>query len=85
MARSEHHRKELLKVLSESKYNFKIAIPKSGYFILVDISEIEINEKYFSFRLEEGQERNPRDLAFCYQMAFEDGVVIVPCSSFFSL
>ena len=76
---------ELLKVLSESKYNFKIAIPKSGYFILVDISEIEINEKYFSFRLEEGQKRNPRDLAFCYQMAFEDGVVIVPCSSFFSL
>jgi hypothetical protein len=76
---------ELLRVLSESKYNFKIAIPKSGYFILVDISEIEINEKYFSFRLEEGQERNPRDLAFCYQMAFEDGVVIVPCSSFFSL
>lgn len=76
---------ELLKVLSESKYNFKIAIPKSGYFILVDISEIEINEKYFSFRLEEGQDRNSRDLAFCYQMAFEDGVVIVPCSSFFSL
>ena len=85
VARSEHHRRELLKVLSESKYDFKITIPKSGYFILVDISEIEIKEEYFSFRLEEGQEINPRDLAFCYQMAFDDGVVVVPCSSFFSL
>jgi hypothetical protein len=40
--RLEHHRRELLKILSESKYDFKITIPKSGYFILVDISAIEI-------------------------------------------
>lgn len=32
---------------------------------------------------EEGNQRT-RDYAFCYQLAYENGVVAIPCSSFYS-
>ncbi len=50
--RLEHHRQELLKILSKCKYNLKINIPKSGYFVLVDISDVSVKEKYYTYHVE---------------------------------
>ena len=78
----EKNRDILLDILIKSKYDFNLWIPKGGYFIMADISKCEIQEKYL--KDEEGNERT-RDYAFSVQLAYEDGVVAIPCSPFYSL
>jgi len=56
-------------------------IPKGGYFIMADISAVQVKEQYLVD--ENTQERRTRDMAFCVQTARELGVVAIPCSSFY--
>ena len=48
---------------------------------MADISKVEVNPKYLVDE-KTGEKRN-KDMAFCVQLAREDGVVAIPCSSFF--
>lgn len=56
-------------------------IPKGGYFIIAGIENCKIDEKYMVD--EEGKKRT-KDYAFCIQLAYEEGVVAIPCSAFYS-
>lgn len=77
-----HHRRLLIDQLANSRFNFKMWIPKGGYFIMTDISSIEVKESHFMD--EETQQRRTKDMAFCIQLAKEHGVVAIPCASFYS-
>jgi aspartate/methionine/tyrosine aminotransferase len=56
-------------------------IPKGGYFVLADISKVQVNEKYLYD--EHGQKRT-KDFAFAYQLAYENKVVCIPLSPFYA-
>jgi aspartate/methionine/tyrosine aminotransferase len=56
-------------------------VPSAGYFVLADIETLELDEKYYH---QEGfSGKLPKDYAFCLKLCKEDGVVAIPCSSFF--
>ena len=71
----------LLDQLIECKYDFDLWIPKGGYFIIADIQKIPVSEKYLYD--EDGNKRS-KDYALCIEMAYEKGVVAIPCSPFYS-
>ncbi len=75
------NRNLLLDELIASKFDFDLWIPKGGYFILADISRVQVQEKYLTD--EQGNKRT-KDYAFCVQLAYEEGVVAIPCSPFYS-
>jgi kynurenine--oxoglutarate transaminase/cysteine-S-conjugate beta-lyase/glutamine--phenylpyruvate transaminase/kynurenine aminotransferase len=70
----------LIDQLLASRYNFHIWIPESGYFVLTDISKIDIEDKYL--RDEQGISQL-RDFAFCLKVVDEAKVVGIPCSVFY--
>lgn len=70
----------MIRELLKSKYNFDLWIPKGGYFVICDISNVEVMEKYF---IDENGNRRTKDYAFAYQLAYEDKVVCIPCSAFY--
>lgn len=57
----------LVKELLDSPFDIDLWIPKGGYFVLVDISRVEVMEKYMTD--EEGNKRT-KDYAFAYQLAY---------------
>lgn len=65
----------------ESRFKFNYWVPNGGYFIVTDISEIEIPEKYFI--CDEDGSRLTRDFAFAHYMIHEVGVVCIPCSPYY--
>ena len=75
------NRKILIDQLLDSRYDFKLWIPKGGYFIMADISSIEVQQKYYID--ENSKERRSKDMAFCVKMVKQSGVSMVPCSSFY--
>ena len=79
--RLNKNRNTLLKILLKSKYNFKLWIPQGGYFVLADISECEVMEKYI---YDENGNKRTKDYAFSIQLMHEDKVASIPCSSFYS-
>ena len=48
---------------------------------MADISRINIDEKYL---VDENGNPRTKDYAFCIKMAYEEGVVAIPCSPFYS-
>ena len=70
----------LIKELLKSSFNFELWIPKGGYFVIVDISKVEVMEKYLYD--EDGKKRS-KDYAFAYQLANENKVVCIPCTPFY--
>ena len=75
------NRNILLDELIASKFDMDLWIPKGGYFILADISRVDVAEKYM--KDEDGNART-KDWAFCFQLATEEKVVGIPCSPFYS-
>lgn len=75
------HRSLLIDGLLGSRFDLKMWIPKGGYFIMADISSVQVKESYLVD--EKTQEKRTKDMAFCVQMAKELGVVAIPCSSFY--
>lgn len=65
----------------ESPFDIGLWIPKGGIFILVDISKVEVMEKYGYD--EEGRKRT-KDYAFAFQLAKENGIACIPMSPFYS-
>lgn len=74
------HRDILVRELLNSKFDFDLWIPRGGYFVMCDISKVEVMEKYF---LDEHGQRRTKDYAFAYQLAHENRVVCIPCSPFY--
>jgi aspartate/methionine/tyrosine aminotransferase len=74
------HRDILIHELLASKFDFDLWIPKGGYFIICDISKVDVMEKYF---VDEHGNRRTKDYAFAYQLAYENRVVCIPCSPFY--
>lgn len=74
------HRNILIKELLNCKFDFDLWIPKGGYFIMCDISKVEVMEKYYT---DEQGNRRTKDYAFAYQLAYENRVVCIPCSTFY--
>lgn len=74
------HRDLLIRELLQSSLDINLWIPKGGYFVLADISRVPILEKYLTD--EHGNKRS-RDLAFAYQLAYENRVVCIPMSPFY--
>ena len=70
----------LLDILIKSKFDFDIWIPKGGYFIIADISRINVDEKYM---VDENGNKRTKDYAFCVKLAHEEKVVAIPCSPFY--
>ena len=76
-----HNRDVLIQeLLLKCKFDMDFWVPKGGYFIMADISRVEVDEKYFK-----DEQGNPRtkDWAFAYQLAHENKVVCIPCSPFY--
>lgn len=67
--------------LLNSRFDFKMWIPKCGYFIMTDISNIKVEDKYMVD--EKTNEKRAKDMAFCIKLVKEAGVVGIPCSSFY--
>lgn len=63
-----------------SSLDIDLWIPKGGYFVLADISRVNVMEKYMVD--EEGNKRT-KDYAFAYQLANENKVVCIPISPFY--
>lgn len=76
----QHNRNVLLEQLLNCKYDLELWIPKGGYFIITDISRVKVDEKYMKDA--EGNART-KDIAFVMQLAYEVGVIAIPCSPFF--
>ncbi|CAD8066236.1 unnamed protein product [Paramecium sonneborni] len=75
----EQQSNKLLQGLIQSKLNFNYWIPSGGYFIVTDIQNIEIPQKYF---IQNGIQVT-RDFAFVHYMINEFGVVCIPCSPYY--
>lgn len=71
----------LLEQLIGSKFDFDLWVPKGGYFVIADISRVQVAEKYFT---NESGKKVTKDFAFCFQLAHEEGVVAIPCSPFYA-
>ncbi|CAD8177132.1 unnamed protein product [Paramecium octaurelia] len=71
----------LLKGLLESRLNLHCWVPQGGYFLVTDISDVDIPEKYF--KDDQDGHQLTKDFAFAYYMACEIGVVCIPCSPYF--
>lgn len=76
------NRNLLLSELVKCKFDFDLWIPKGGYFVMADISRVKVNEKYF--KDDQGNDRT-KDYAFAIQLAYENGVVVIPCSPFYDV
>jgi kynurenine--oxoglutarate transaminase/cysteine-S-conjugate beta-lyase/glutamine--phenylpyruvate transaminase/kynurenine aminotransferase len=74
------HRNLIIQELLKAKFDFDLWVPKGGYFVIVDISKVQVNPKYLID--EEGKPRT-KDFAFAFQLAYENGVVCIPCSPFY--
>ena len=62
-----HNRDVLIReLLLKCKFELDFWVPKGGYFIMADISKVEVKEQYL--RDEEGNPRT-KDYAFAYQLA----------------
>lgn len=55
-------------------------IPEGGYFVISDVSNVKIPDKYF---LDPNGKKLSRDMAFVFWLAREKGVITVPCTSFY--
>ena len=75
-----HNRDLLIRQLLNSKYQFDLWVPKGGYFVICDISKVEVMEKYYT---DDNGNRRTKDYAFAYQLANEHRVVCIPCSPFY--
>jgi len=75
-----NHRNLLIKELLSTPYDFTLWIPKGGYFVLVDISKVDVLEKYL---VDENGQKRTKDYAFAYQLAYEHKVVCIPVSPFY--
>ncbi|CAD8149363.1 unnamed protein product [Paramecium octaurelia] len=75
----EQQATKLLKGLIESRLNLNYWVPSGGYFIVTDISNIEIPNKYFI----QNDVKVTRDFAFAHYMINEFGVVCIPCSPYY--
>ena len=60
-----NHRNLLIKELLKTPYDFNLWIPKGGYFVLADISKVEVLEKYLA---DENGHKRTKDWAFAYQL-----------------
>ncbi|CAD8101250.1 unnamed protein product [Paramecium sonneborni] len=78
----EKQAQTLLKGLVESRLNLNYMVPSGGYFLLTDISNVEIPEQYFIHP--DTKETLSRDFAFVYYLANEFGVVCIPMSPYYS-
>lgn len=76
----EKNRNLLLDEMIASKYDIDLWIPRGGYFVLADISRLPVNPKYAKDN--EGNVR-PKDTSFCMELAYEEGIIAVPCSPFY--
>jgi aspartate/methionine/tyrosine aminotransferase len=56
-------------------------VPSAGYFVLADIETVDLEEHHYYHEGFAG--RLPKDYAFCLKLCKEDGVIAIPCSSFF--
>ncbi|CAD8102209.1 unnamed protein product [Paramecium primaurelia] len=70
---------KLLKGLIDSRLNFNYWVPQGGYFVVTDISNIDIPNKYFI----QNDVKVTRDFAFAHYMINEFGVVCIPCSPYY--
>ncbi|KRW98636.1 Pyridoxal phosphate-dependent transferase [Pseudocohnilembus persalinus] len=68
--------------LIEGYQDFNIWIPQGGYFILCDISKIQVPEKYYTNPLFSDYDIS-KDLAFSFYQANETKVLPIPCSIFY--
>ena len=73
-------RNKLLDILLESNLDLDIWIPQAGYFFTTDASRLEILEKY---RKSPEGELMARDYSLGHQIAYEKGVITIPCSDFY--
>lgn len=74
-------RDRLIHGLLNSKYKFNLWVPEGGYFIIADISNIEVPEKHYT---DENNNKLTKDWAFSVWMTKEVGVTVIPCSEFYS-
>lgn len=58
-----------------------IWIPDGGFFLLADISRVNVDEKYYTNP--NTGEKLSKDFAACIWLAKERGVVAIPCSVFY--
>jgi hypothetical protein len=56
----------LVKQLLNSNFDFDLWVPKGSHFIIVDISHIEVKEKY---KFDENGLKRTKDYSFAYQLA----------------
>ncbi|CAK64164.1 unnamed protein product (macronuclear) [Paramecium tetraurelia] len=75
----EQQATKLLKGLVESRLNLNYWVPSGGYFIVTDISNVEIPNKYFT----QNDVKVTRDFAFAHYLINEFGVVCIPCSPYY--
>ena len=74
-------RNKLLDILLESSFDLNLWVPQSGYFIITDASQVAVREKYLTDATT--GLALPKDFALAHQIAYENGVISIPCSDFF--
>ncbi|KAL4506698.1 hypothetical protein ABPG72_000269 [Tetrahymena utriculariae] len=77
----KNHRDLLINQLVNSKIPFKIWVPEGGFFVICDISQVEVDPKYFVD--EKTGEKYTKDYAFSIWLCKEKGVTAIPCSVFY--
>jgi len=75
------HRDLLINQLAASKIPFNIWVPEGGFFVIVDISNVNVDPKYFID--EKTGEPLTKDFAFSLWLCKEKGVTSIPCSVFY--
>ena len=71
------NRNLLLKSFSDSSLNFKFYIPEAGYFLILDIEDLEYPDSY-------KEENETNDIGCSTFLANEKKVVFIPLSVFYS-
>ena len=67
------------------KFDVNFYFPKGGYFVLVDISQLNVPKTCYRLEGDEDSEVNySKDFNFLLNLANEKKVVIIPCSVFYT-
>lgn len=79
-------RNYLIENLSKNnKFDKNFYFPKGGYFLVVDISQLNVpSTKYRLEGDEEGEVKYDKDFNFMLNLAHEKKVVVIPCTVFYT-
>ncbi|EGR29652.1 kynurenine-oxoglutarate transaminase, putative [Ichthyophthirius multifiliis] len=79
--RLKKQRDLILQELVNCSIQLNVWIPQGGFFVIADISNVQLDEKYYFDN--DKNIKYTKDYAFCMWLLKEKGITTIPCSAFY--